>query len=169
MIVLPLPRIWRRIAALGILLVPIALSLRGHVLHAQAPAAVSRTNTLDFANAKLADVIRTLATMLGRTVLMSDIPDVRVTFATPAPLNTAELERILESLLESHELMLVPSGTVAQVLPTAKAPATGSLRTGFAFPDPPPLGLVTQLVPLQSIRAEEGADALRALMGKGAR
>ena len=34
MIVLPLPRIWRRIAALGILLVPIALSLRGHVLHA---------------------------------------------------------------------------------------------------------------------------------------
>lgn len=169
MIVLPLPRIWRRTAALGILLVPAALSLRSPALHAQAPAAVSRTNTLDFANAKLADVIRTLATMLGRTVLMSDIPDVRVTFATPAPLNTAELERIFESLLESHELMLVPSGTVAQVLPTAKAPATGSLRTGFAFPDPPPLGLVTQLVPLQSIRAEEGADALRALMGKGAR
>jgi general secretion pathway protein D len=28
---------------------------------------------------------------------------------------------------------------------------------------------VTQLVPLQSIRADEGADALRALMGKGAR
>jgi general secretion pathway protein D len=145
------------------------VSIGSPALHAQAPVTPSRSNTLDFANAKLADVIRTLATMLGRTVLMSDIPDVRVTFATPAPLTTAELERILESLLESHELMLVPSGTVAQVLPTAKAPATGSLRTGFAFPDPPPLGLVTQLVPLQSIRADEGADALRALMGKGAR
>jgi general secretion pathway protein D len=167
-IVLPLPRTWR-LTALGVLLGPAALSVGSRALHAQAPVAASRTNTLDFANAKLADVIRTLATMLGRTVLMSDIPDVRVTFATPAPLNTAELERILESLLESHELMLVPSGTVAQVLPTAKAPATGSLRTGFAFPDPPPLGLVTQLVPLQSIRADEGADALRALMGKGAR
>jgi general secretion pathway protein D len=130
---------------------------------------VARGNTLDFANARLADVIRTLATMLGRTVLLTDIPDVRVTFATPAPLNAVELERILESLLESHELMLVPNGTIAQVLPTAKAPATGLLRTGFAFPDPPPLGLVTQLVPLQSIRADEGADALRALLGKGAR
>lgn len=129
----------------------------------------SRATTLDFANARLADVIRTLATMLGRTVLLSDVPDARVTFATAAPLTTPELERILESLLESHDLMLVPSGTIAQVLPTAKAPATGMLRTGFAFPDPPPLGLVTQLVPLQSIRADEGADALRALLGRGAR
>ncbi|MDQ8163514.1 MAG: secretin N-terminal domain-containing protein [Gemmatimonadota bacterium] len=129
----------------------------------------SNTTTLDFANARLADVIRTLATMLGRTVLLSDVPDARVTFATAAPLTTPELERMLESLLESHDLMLVPSGTIAQVLPTAKAPATGMLRTGFAFPDPPPLGLVTQLVPLQSIRADEGADALRALLGRGAR
>lgn len=172
MIVLPLPRTWRR-TALGVLLGPVALSLNSHALQGQAkapaPVAAPRNTTLDFANARLADVIRTLATMLGRTVLMSDIPDVRVTFATPAPLNTAELERILESLLESHDLMLVPNGTVAQVLPTVKAPAAGSLRTGFAFPDPPPLGLVTQLIPLQSIRADEGADALRALMGKGAR
>ena len=168
MIVLPLPRTWR-VSALGILLGPVAMSLTSPALQAQASGTASRNKTLDFANAKLADVIRTLATMLGRTVLMSDIPDVRITFATPTPLDNAELERILESLLESHELMLVPSGTVVQVLPSAKAPATGSLRTGFAFPDPPPLGLVTQLVPLLSIRADEGADALRALMGKGAR
>lgn len=145
-----------------------ALTLQAQTKELQQPV-TARGSTLDFANARLADVIRTLATMLGRTVLLTDIPDVRVTFATPAPLNTIELERILESLLESHELMLVPNGTIAQVLPTAKAPATGLLRTGFAFPDPPPLGLVTQLVPLQSIRADEGADALRALLGKGAR
>ena len=125
--------------------------------------------TLDFVNARLADVIRTLATMLGRTVVMSDVPDVRVTFATAAPVRPGELESIFESVLESHELMLVPKGNVAQVMPTEKAPATGTLRTGYTFPDPPPLGLVTQLVPLQSIRADEGADALRAVLSKGAR
>jgi general secretion pathway protein D len=65
--------------------------------------------------------------------------------------------------------MYVPKGAVGQVMPTDKAPATGTLRTGFDFPDPPPLGLVTQLVPLQSIRADEGADALRAILAKGAR
>jgi general secretion pathway protein D len=125
--------------------------------------------TLDFVNARLVDVIRTMATMLGRTVVTSDVPDVRITFSTAAPANPGELESLFESLLESHDLMLVAKGNIAQVMPTDKAPATGTLRTGFAFPEPPPLGLVTQLVPLQSIRADEGADALRAILSKGAR
>lgn len=140
------------------------------VLPAQgAPRDTARGNSLDFANARLADVIRTLATLLGRTVILSEVPDVRVTFITPRGVSGTELEQVLESLLEAHGLMLVPSGTVAQVLPVDKAPAAGTLRSGFGFPDPPPLGLVSQLVPLQSIRADEGADALRAVLAKGAR
>ncbi|MCC6241341.1 MAG: hypothetical protein IT353_00790 [Gemmatimonadaceae bacterium] len=130
---------------------------------------VAQGSTLDFANARLVDVIRTMATMLGRTIVTSDVPDVRVTFSTAVPAKTSDLEGIFESLLESHDLMLVPKGNVAQVMPSEKAPATGVLRTGYTFPDPPPLGLVTQLVPLQSIRADEGADALRAILSKGAR
>jgi general secretion pathway protein D len=133
-----------------------------------APTTTQGTS-LDFVNARLVDVIRTFATMLGRTVVTSDIPDVRITFSTAAPARAGELERIFESLLESNALMLVSNGNVAQVMPTEKAPATGPLRTGFTFPDPPPLGLVTQLVPLQSIRADEGADALKAIVSKGAR
>jgi general secretion pathway protein D len=129
----------------------------------------ARGNTLDFANARLSDVIRTLATMLGRTVILSEVPDVRVTFATPGVVGRRELEQVLESVLESQGLMLVPSGMVAQVMPSDKAPAAATLRTGFAFPDPPPLGLVSQLVPLQAIRADEGAEALRAVLAKGAR
>lgn len=136
---------------------------------ARAPAAQPTGTTLDFANARLADVIRTLASMLGRTVVVSDIPDARVTFSTVAALKPGDLEAILESLLESHDLMLVNKGNVSQVMPSEKAPATGTLRTGFDIPDPPPLGLVSQLVPLLSIRADEGADALRAIMSKGAR
>lgn len=125
--------------------------------------------SVDFANARLADAIRALASALGRTVLLSDVPDVRVTFSTPAAVDRVGLERVLEALLETHGLMLVPDGVVAQVLPNDKAPAAGALRSGFTFPDPPPLGLVSQLVPLQSIRADEGADALRAVLAKGAR
>lgn len=134
-----------------------------------APRDTARSNSLDFANARLADVIRALATLLGRTVILSEVPDVRVTFTTPRGVSGTELEQVLESLLEAHGLMLVPSGTVAQVLPVDKAPAAGTLRSGLGFPDPPPLGLVSQLVPLQSIRADEGADALRAVLAKGAR
>ncbi len=158
--------------ATGALLV---LPLTPHVAGAQqrtAPQSAgppARGTSLDFANARLADVIRTLASMLGRTVVVTDVPDVRVTFTTAATLKPGDLESIFESVLESHDLMLVNKGNIGQVMPTEKSPATGTLRTGFDFPDPPPLGLVSQLVPLQSIRADEGADALRAIMAKGAR
>ncbi|WP_353265727.1 secretin N-terminal domain-containing protein [Gemmatimonas sp.] len=153
----------RHLLALGLLSVPTLLSAQAR------PADSARAASLDFSNARLADVIRALAQILGRTVILSDIPDVRVTFATPAAVTNADVERVLESLLEAHGLMLIPSGTVAQVLPTEKSPSSGTLRTGFAFPDPAPLGLVTQLVPLKSIRADEGAEALKAVAAKGAR
>ncbi|MEO7996723.1 MAG: secretin N-terminal domain-containing protein [Gemmatimonadaceae bacterium] len=140
---------------------------------AQTAAAASNTapqaNSLEFANARLADVLRTLGTMLGRTIVLSDVPDARVTFSTAAPVKPADIEAILESLLESYGLMLVSKGAISQVMLAEKAPATGILRSGLDFPDPPPLGLVSQLVPLTSIRADEGADALRAIVSKGAR
>ena len=138
-------------------------------LHAQVGVQQSSTGSLEFSNARLADVIRSLATMLGKTVVLSDIPDARVTFSTASPVKPGDLEGILESLLESYGLMLVSKGAVSQVVLTEKAPATGMLRSGLDFPDPPPLGLVSQLVPLTSIRADEGADALRAILAKGAR
>ena len=164
----------------GALLIPVMTARTGAQAPIRTPAsspattqppvqAVAQGTTLDFVNARLADVIRTLATMLGRTVVTSDIPDVRITFNTAAPIRPGELEGIFESLLESYDLMYVPKGAVGQVMPADKAPATGTLRTGFDFPDPPPLGLVTQLVPLQAIRADEGADALRAIVSKSAR
>jgi general secretion pathway protein D len=138
--------------------------------HAQGTARTAPPpGSLEFANARLSDVLRTLATMLGRTVVLNDVPDARVTFSTAAPVKPGDLEGIFESLLESYGLMLVSKGAVSQIVSTEKAPATGVLRSGLDFPDPPPLGLVSQLVPLTSIRADEGADALRAIVAKGAR
>ncbi len=164
------PRLLLTAALLVVPLTTVSHPLAAQTAARSAPRDTSaRPNSLDFSNARLADVIRTIATVLGRTVILSDIPDVRVTFASPPGIKPAELERVLESLLESHGLMLIPSGTVAQVMPNDKAPAAGQLRTGFAFPDPAPLGLATQLVPLQAIRADEGSEALRAVLAKGAR
>ncbi len=163
-------RVSSLVAVCGVALLPPAASAGAQQPATGGSAAQpARGTTLDFSNARLADVIRTLASMLGRTIVTSELPDVRVTFSTASPMKPGDLEAVLESLLESHDLMLVNKGNVAQVLPSDKAPATGTLRTGFDFPDPPPLGLVTQLVPLQSIRADEGADALRAIVAKGAR
>lgn len=124
---------------------------------------------LDFRDAPLAEVIRSLASAMGLTAVTSEVPaDARLTFSSTAPVAAAELAALLEGILESRGLVAVLRGSVAQIYPSDKAPKTGQVRSGFDFPDPPPLGLVTQLVSLQGIRADEGATVLRQVAGPGA-
>ncbi|MBI4521873.1 MAG: hypothetical protein HY701_13630, partial [Gemmatimonadetes bacterium] len=129
-------------------------------LHAQEQA-----TSLNFVSTRLADVIRSLAAALGVNVVLTDVPDRRITLTTTVPVSPQDLGGVLESILEANGLVLVQRGPVAQVLPVDSAPPTGLIRFGFEAGDPPPLGLVTQLVPLQSIRADEAATALRQVAG----
>ncbi len=138
-------------------------------LLASGVSAQAQPSNLNFVNAPLSDVIRTLATSLGVNVVLTDVPDRRITFATTVPVRPEELGGVLEAILEANGLVLVQKGPVAQVLPVASAPSTGAIRFGMDPGDPPPLGLVTQLVPLQSIRADEAASALAQVASANAR
>lgn len=120
---------------------------------------------LDFRDAPLADVVRSLANAIGLSALVTDSADKRVSFSTVGPVSQNDIPRILESILEANGLVLIQQGTVAQIYAIDKAPKTGQVRFGMEISDPPPLGLVTQLVPLQAIRADEGAAALRQIAG----
>lgn len=145
-----------RCALAGVLL------LGASVAQAQGPR-------LDFQDARLADVIRSIAALAGLNVVLSDIPDKRITFSTTAPTAAADLPRMLETVLEANGLVLVLQGSVAQIVPLGASLPTGQMRFGVDLPDPPPLGLVTQLVPLQSMQADEGAAALRPIASPSAR
>ncbi len=124
---------------------------------------------LDFRDAPLADVIRSLASSLGLNAVVTDsIGERRITFSTAGPVSTAQLPSILESLLENNGLVLVQQGAVAQIYTAGQAPKTGRVMFGNTLPDPVPLGQITQLVPLQSIRADEGLAALRAVASPSA-
>jgi general secretion pathway protein D len=124
---------------------------------------------LDFRDAPLSDVVRSLASAIGLNAIITDSVDRRVSFSTAAGITQGDLPEILESLLEAHGLVLVQQGKVAQVFPASDAPRTGQVGYGITLADPAPIGLVTQLVPLQSIRAEEGAEALKGVTGPSAR
>lgn len=123
--------------------------------------AQERTTQLNYVNAPLTDVIRSLAVAQGLNVVLSNIPDARVTFSTPSPVPRQDLGQVLEAILESHGLVLVQSGPLARVVPADKAPATGPIRYGKELPSPPPLGLITQLVSLDAIGAGEAVEVLR--------
>src|SRR2546429_3356234 len=128
-----------------------------------------QTIRVNYVNADLSDVIRSLATELGVNVMLTDVPTRRITFQAPQPVPVPQVGAVLEAILESQGLVIVQTGPVAQVMPEEKKPATGPVRVGKDFPSPPPLGLVTQIVPLEYIQAEEGVTLLRQVAGKSAR
>ena len=83
--------------------------------------AQERPTRLNYVNAPLTDVIRSLSVELGLNVVLSDVPDARVTFSTPSPVARQDLGQVMESILESYGLVLVQSGPLARVVPADKA------------------------------------------------
>jgi general secretion pathway protein D len=125
---------------------------------------------LNYVNADIRDVIRSLGTVLGVNVLLSeDVPDERVTYTTAEPVPFDQVSAVLEAILESEGLVLVQRGPVAEVMPAQRAPATGPIHIGKELPRPAPLGLITQIVPLQFISAEEALAVMEQLASPLAR
>jgi len=147
----------------------VLVTLLGAPLQALAQQQPPQTIRINYVNADLGDVIRSLATELGVNVMLTDVPTRRITFQAPQPVPVPQVGAVLEAILESQGLVIVQTGPVAQVMPEEKKPATGPVRVGKDFPSPPPLGLVTQIVPLEYIQAEEGVTLLRQVAGKSAR
>src|SRR5881296_4236383 len=128
-----------------------------------------QTIRINYVNADLGDVIRSLATVLGVNVVLTEVPSRRITFQTPEPVPAPQVGAVLEAILESQGLVIVQTVPVAQVMPEEKRPTTGPVRVGKELATPPPLGLVTQIVPLDYIRAEEGITLLKQVASKTAR
>lgn len=105
---------------------------------------------LNFVDARLSDVIRSLALSLGLNVVLTDVPDKRITFTTAAPVAPPEVNAILESILESNGLTLIQKGAVAQVMPLDRAPARA---------------LHTYVLPLRYAAAADLAAALGRVYG----
>src|SRR3989454_1817535 len=148
-----------------------AVGLLGALLTAPARTAAQQPPTIriTYVSADLGDVIRSLAAVLNVNVVLTDVPSRRITFQTPQPVPAPQVGAVLEAILESQGLVLVQTGPVAQVMPEEKRPSTGPVRVGKDLPSPPPLGLVTQIVPLEFIRAEEGVGLLKQVASKNAR
>ncbi|MBA3466679.1 MAG: hypothetical protein H0T21_04665 [Gemmatimonadaceae bacterium] len=78
---------------------------------------------LNFVDARLADVIRSLGLSLGLNIILTDVPNKRITFTTATAVEKNDVNAILESILESNGLVLIQKGAVAQVMPVERAPA----------------------------------------------
>jgi general secretion pathway protein D len=151
-----------RLAASTLLIAASALGDPGAVL--------AQGTRLNYVNADIRDVIRSLGTVLGVNILLSEeVPAERVTYTTAQPVSPTQVGAVLEAILESEGLVLVQRGPVAEVMSVERAPATGPIHIGKQLPTPPPLGLITQIVPLQFISADEAIAVIGQLASPLAR
>jgi general secretion pathway protein D len=139
------------------------------VLGAPRVTRAQQTIRINYVNTELADVIRALAASIGVNVVLADVPSRKITFQTPEPVPANQAGAVLESILEAQGLVLVQTGPVAQVMPEDKRPPTGPIHIGKEISNPPPLGLITQIVPLDYVRADEVVQLLTKVESKGAR
>src|SRR5256712_13376252 len=89
-----------------------------------------QTIRINYVNADLGDVIRSLATVLGVNVVLTDVPSRRITFQTPEPVPAPQVGAVLEAILVSQGLVIGQNGPVAQVMPAGNRPTTGTVRDG---------------------------------------
>jgi general secretion pathway protein D len=145
----------------------LALTLALMAVGCPSSTAAQQATTLNYVNADIRGVIRSLSTMLGLNVLISEtVPDARVSYSTAGPVARADIGPVLETILESEGLVLVARGPVAQVVPVESAPVTGPVHSGRELPSPPPVGLITQIVPLEYISPDEALTLLNQLSGR---
>ncbi len=137
----------KRLSICLYIVLAVVVPARGVV--AQLPAKQQGT-TLNFVDARLSDVIRSLALSLGMSAILTDVPDKRITFTTPGPVNAADVRSILETILESNGLTMIQKGVVAQIIPLQMAPAQA---------------LHTYVIPLKYASASDLAASLAQLFG----
>src|SRR5207302_340289 len=106
------------------------VALLGALLTAPAATAAQQPSTIriNYVNADLGDVVRSLGAVLNVNVVLTDVPSRRITFQTPEPVAAPQVGAVLEAILESQGLVLVQRGPVAQVMPEEKRPSTGPVR-----------------------------------------
>jgi general secretion pathway protein D len=115
---------------------------------------------LEFVDADLKAVIQAMGRHLGKAVITSGIPDIRVTFETPGYVPKASLRSLLDGLVQTHGLRLTEESSFFRV--TSAGDATP--RT-VSEADPPRDDIKLFVVHLKHARATDVASTLNQLFG----
>jgi general secretion pathway protein D len=134
----------------------------------QPPARGDSLVALDFDNVDLRVLIKYVSEITGRNYVVDDKVRGRVTLISPTKIPVAELERVLESLLELHGFTAVPSGSVTKIIPLREVKQKGvETDVGRDPRDITPIDrMVTHLVPLRHADINEVRNMLTPLISK---
>lgn len=116
-------------------------------------------HTLNLKAADMGVLIQTVSEITGKSFIVDPRVEGRVTVISAKPQTAAEIYETFLSVLRVHGFAAVASGDMVKIVPDQLAAQDGSIGNGGGGAD----ALVTRLVPLQHISADDVVKLLRPL------
>lgn len=116
-------------------------------------------HTLNLRAADIGVLVQTVSEITGKSFILDPRVEGRVTVISSRPQTADEIYETFLSVLRVHGFAAVASGNMIKLVPDAVAAQDGSLGDGVGGPD----ALVTQLITLRHVAADEVVKLLRPL------
>ncbi|MCW5568094.1 MAG: type II secretion system secretin GspD [Dokdonella sp.] len=147
----------------------LALACAVGAAQAQAPAQTATADgrhTLNLKDADIQALIATVSEITGRNFILGPNVQGKVTVISAKPMLPDEIYDVFLSVLRVHGYAAVPQGSMIKIVPEAMAQQDGSAGLNGQRAHAPD-ELVTQIVPVRHVSANELIQILRPLMPQG--
>lgn len=126
------------------------------------------TAVLNFSEANLKDILRTVADITGENFIIAPGVNAKITVHTTKPVAKKDIFSIFESILEVNGLSAVKSGPYYKIVPAPSARQRGlDLLRGPALSDLPRSdGMVNAIVPIEFISANELMQIIKPMLSQ---
>jgi general secretion pathway protein D len=129
------------------------------------PKAENGAHTLNLKDADIQALIATVSEITGKNFIIGPNVQGKVTVISARPMQPDEIYDVFLSVLRVHGFAAVPAGSMVKIVPESVAQAEGGNTVATAESGD---AIVTQIVPLRHIAANELMPILRPLLPQGA-
>ncbi len=120
-----------------------------------------QTWMINFKDSEIQELIKFVADVTGRTVVIDPRVKGRVKVISSKPLNEEELMHLFRTVLEMHDFSVVDVGDVLRIIPLKDARSAPVPVVGAESPEK---GYLTQVIQLQNIAAAKVLPSIRPLV-----
>ncbi len=121
--------------------------------------------SMNFSNADITMVVKYISEMTGKNFIVDAKVQGKVTILSPRKVSKEEAYKVFESILEVYGYAAVPAGDVIKIVPIVQARLMGGTSTRGADLAPQVRdSMITQLIPLKYVGAENMVNTLRPLI-----
>lgn len=117
--------------------------------------------SIDFNDVDIKVFIQSMAELTGLNFIVDEKVRGKVTIISPKKVSLKEALKVFESTLEVYGYAMIKAGDITKIVPSVEARQRGTFGTG---PRQPGDKIVTRLIPLDYVKADELVTSLRPLI-----